>query len=453
MPRSATLHQGPGLERRHVVLAAATLLAVFVATASRGRVVNDVLSASLAAWRIATTGQPWFDDFPLAEIPTAPNQFLWTGEAGNGHVAVFRSPGAIAVGVPGYLLRQGGSAASDFAVWPGSVSAALLSVVTLLLFWLTLRTSLGDRPAGLAVLALGLSTPIWTVNADSLWTHSLTVVGIAGMAWSSSRERWWLVGLFGGVALWGRLHMALVVALLGLGLALWRRRPLIAMKAGSVSGIFLFMAAGWSRWMYGEWSPQGPYPTGVAYADAAAGRSLTDHFVNQLGLWVAPDRGLLVWTPVLVVLAPALTRSWRTLPDWSRLLAAAGVAYTLVQGTLNAFHGGSGFYGYRLTLELLACLFPAVAIATTRLTRRESALVAPILGLQLGAMSLGAVANGFFLPDEDSWTDNSLALALRTFPGVVLAWLCLCMLVTLLLARVVRGSRLRDVDVPSPGEP
>lgn len=434
-----------------VTLTGLGVFVLYAVTTARDRVVNDVLSASLAAWRIGTTGQPWFDGFPLDEIPTGPNQELWTGVAGNGHVAVFRSPGAIVVGVPGYALRQGGTDPSDFSLLPGALTAALLATVTLFLFWLVLRLHMSDGVAALMVLTLGLTTPMWTVNANSLWTHSLTVIGIAGMSWATTRERWWLVGVFGGLALWGRLHMALVVAILGLGLALWRRRPRIALEVGATSASFMALAAAWSRWMYGEWSPQGPYPSGPAYAGAAADTSLTDHLVNQLGLWVSPDRGILVWTPLLVVLLPTVFRSWRSLPDWTRVLSMAGIAYTLVQGFLNLFPGGSGFYGYRLTLELLACLFPAFAIAATRMRSWEWWVAAPVIGLQLGAISFGAFAEGYFLRVDESWTDNSLALALRTFPIPVAAWLVLCLALVLLAARLV-GQHTRATREPAPAD-
>jgi hypothetical protein len=384
--------------------AAATALSVFVlyaATTARDVVVNDVLSASLGAWRIATTGQPWFDGFALGDIHTAPAQELWTGVTLEDHVAVFRSPGAIAVGVPAYFLRGGGTDAAGFSVVPGALTAALLATLTLFLFWLALRGPLGDLPAGAAVLVLGFSTPVWSVDANSLWTHALTVLGISGMSWATVRERWWLVGLFGGLALWGRLHMALVVALLGLGLAVWRRRPTIAFKVGLVSAGLMVLAAAWSRW---------------------------------------PDRGLLVWTPAIVLLLPAVARSWRHLPDWTRVLAVAGVAYALVQGFLNAFEGGSTFYGYRLMLETLACLFPAFALSAGRLGRFGRVAIGPLLGLQFGAIALGAVTEGFFLTPDRAWHDNSLALALRTYPSLWI-WVVLCMAMGYLVVRMWRGDR------------
>ncbi|GHJ58118.1 hypothetical protein NOK12_06370 [Nocardioides sp. OK12] len=426
------------------------LLVVYIATVARDRVVNDVLSAALAAWRIATTGEPWFDGFPLEQIPTAPHQHLWTGLADNGHVAVFRSPGAIAAGVPAYLFGRG-TEPQDFSVVPAGVLAAVLVVAALLLYARALLTVLPTAQVVAALTALALTTPIWSNAANSLWPHTVTLVGIAGMAWACSRERWWLLGLFGGVALWGRLHAVLVVALLGLGLALWRRRAVIAVRAGTVSAGFLGLAFVWTHEMYGKWEPTGGYDASSVATNATTGgpggSGLVDRTVNQLGLWISPDRGILVWTPVLLLLLPAVVRSWRVLPDWSRLLLAAGLAYTFVQGLINHFGGGVNFYGYRLTLELLACSFPAYAMAATRAGPVGRRLLGPVLGLQLGVISLGAVTESFFVPVTEAWTDSSLALALREFPWLI-GWLALTTLIGALAGQVY-ADRFGPLSAPA----
>src|SRR5262249_54485079 len=157
---------------------------------------------------------------------------------------------------------------------------------------------------------------------------------------------------FGGVALWGRIHCAIIVAVLGLYVS-WRRRdPRIAVQVGATSMASLALMSVWTRAMYGQWNPTSFYDAG--YFDDYAATQKID-VVNQLGFWIPPDRGILVFTPLLVVLLPALVRGWRELPDWSRALVWGGLAYTLVQGAFNAFQGGDIFFGYRYGLEFLAC--------------------------------------------------------------------------------------------------
>lgn len=427
-------------------LAGASTFALYAITSARNVLSVDVVGASLASWRIATTGAPWLEGIDVASIEGRTSTVALTSVMPNGHETATRSPGVVVAGVPAYFLRQGGTSTSDFSVVPGALTAALLTTIALFLFWLTLRLYVSDREALVMVTALGLTTPMWSVSGHSLWTHSVTVVGVAGMAWAASRERWWLMGLFGGVGLWGRLHVALVVALLGLGLALWRRTPSIALKAGATSGLSLLLAAAWARWMYGVWRPQGGYGSGSDFASAALDQSIVDHVVNQAGLWISADRGLLVWSPILLVTLIPMIRSWNELPDWSRVLVVGGMSYTVVQGLLDHFAGGEVFYSYRLTLETLVCCFPAAALSMRAATRAEWRVAVPVLGLQLGAISIGAITNGFFVARDDAWTDNSLALAIRSYPVPVVFWLVIC----LATAYTLRGA---SVDPCAPRRP
>lgn len=436
----------PTWRRRLIPLGVIALLGLtYLATVATFRVSNDVRTTSLMSWRIAQTGSAWFDGFDYS--PWEDPGGLWIGEAANGHIAGFRSPGPVAAGVVSYLvMRLIGLDAYSFA--PGSVTAALLTTTALGLIFYALRTRLSAGVSGGAVLALGLTTPIWSVSADSLWTHPVTLLGIAGMAWAAARDRWWLVGLFGGVALWGRLHTVLIVAILGVAVAVVRRRPQVALQAGVVSGLGLGLALLWGKWMYGTWSPAGGYSVSGYTERATSTSSPFDTLINHLGLWVAPDRGILVWTPVLLVLLPAVLRGWRDLPDWSRWLALGGVAYTVVQGQLNGFSGGSGFYGYRLTLELLVCIFPAYALSLAQAGRWARLAVGPLLGLQFAAISLGALGDGAILNENFVWTHNSFLALIATTPALIM-WPILTMSVGVLAGQLVQR---RSTPVSKPAE-
>jgi alpha-1,2-mannosyltransferase len=424
------------------------LLVLYCLTLTRVNVVNDVDSVNLASWRIANTGAPWLDGVPYHAL--AAQDTVWVAVAANGHLVSFRSPGPIVAGVPGYFAArlQG---VESYSVVPGGIVAALLTVCALLLLFLALRDRLGTTVSGVVVAVLGLTTPVWSVSADGLWTHPVTILGIAGMTWACVRERWWLVGLFGGVAVWGRLHTAVIVAVLGLGLAWSRRQPRIALVAGSISAACLALSAVWSHWLYGSWGFAGGYSLS-AYSERAvgtSGRSLVDQVVNHLGLWVAPDRGILVWSPVLLVLLPAVVRSWRSLPDWSRWLLGGGVVYTLVQGQLNGFSGGSGFFGYRLTLELLMCAAPAFVLSLGAMGSWARAWLGPVLGLQFGAFALGAVGQGGILNENHLWTQNAYVYALTHAP-VLLVWLALTVFLGWATARVVRDRMSSEGPAQAP---
>jgi alpha-1,2-mannosyltransferase len=273
-----------------------------------------------------------------------------------------------------------------------------------------------------------------------MWAHPVSVLGIAGMTWGCVKERWWLVGLFGGIAIWGRLHTAIIVLILGISLAWTRRSPRIALLIGSISGFLLALALVWSHWMYGTWSPAGGYAVG-AIAERSVGTGVAkgslDLLVNHLGLWMAPDRGIFVWTPALLLLLPAMIRSWRTQPDWSRVLLVGGVVYTLIQGQLNFFSGGSGFFGYRLTLELLMCAAPAYALSLGSMGVWARRLLGPVIGLQLGAFVLGALGQGGINNEEHLWTQNAYVYALVHYPAL-LVWMLLTVFLGWAVGHVVR---------------
>jgi alpha-1,2-mannosyltransferase len=118
-----------------------------------------------------------------------------------------------------------------------------------------------------------------------------------------------------------------------------------------------------------------------------------------------------VWTPLALLLVPALVRSWRSIPDWSRSLLVGGLAYTLVNTAMNTFTGGDGFYGYRYGLELLACAAPALALSHERMGRVERTLFGPVAGLQAFAFLLGATLEGATLSQTAAWHQNAFVHA------------------------------------------
>jgi hypothetical protein len=376
-------------------------LAVYAATFSHSFVSPDVWSADFASWHLAKTGSPWVNGLSMPPLDGNPLRAQWVSNI-NGHVVIARSPGVIAASLPAYVLLGG----AHMTVIPSGLAAALLTAVSTLLIYLVVERRRSPREAALSAFAFGFTTPVWSVAANGMWPHTLTVLGIAGMAWAADRDRWWLAGLFGGITLWGRLHAAVIVALLGLLVGLRRRDAAPVLRVGLVSSVFLGLMCVWTHWMYGTWNPTSSYDT-APFVDY-------DHvsIVNQLGMWVSPDKGFLVWTPVVLLLVPAVMRSWHDLPDWSRSLVYGGLVYTVLQAALNRFSGGEIFYGYRLTLELLTCLTPALAFSAPRMGTVARRLIGPVLGIQFLAIVTGAVTDGGFVGDAHRWTSNSFVLLL-----------------------------------------
>ncbi|UUW87529.1 hypothetical protein [Pimelobacter simplex] len=442
----------PDRRRRAFVLLMLVAGVIFGLSAFHVPRTTDVVSANVASWKIATTGTPWLDlphdDEALPDRWTTDDLFTTTN-ADNGEEVIARSAGPIAAAVPAYLVQKvltGGSNDDSVSFMPASLTAALLAVIALLLLAGSIPRSVPLPVTVAGAAALAFTTPYWTVIGSTLWPHTVTAVGIGGMAWAAHRERWWLVGMFGGVALLGRLHLALTVAVLGIVVAYARRRPGIALKIAATSIPAIGLLALWGHWFYGSWSPT----TGYAAGDLAAWpatRTWWEQLGDLAGVFVSPGYGVLVWTPVLLLLGPAVVRSWSSAPDWTRGLALGGLAYLLVQVYLNPYHGGNGFWGYRLPLEALCCAFPLLMVSLHRMGARARAWLTPVLGYQLGTIALGA-ALGLGLVQKTAswgWTHYTIATTASISAPVVVVVIGLG-LVTAYLARGWLREALAGAD-------
>lgn len=406
------------------------LSAIYLLTVSR-YVSLDVWTANLASWSIGTTGSPWPDLGEHRRLEVNPWRPAWVLVTERGEV-IGRAPGVIAAGVPAYWIASV-VGFDEMSTVPGGVTAALMTAAAATILFACTRPRVGDRIAGAGAATFALATPVWTVSASGLWPHTLTVLGIVGMAWAAKGERWWLVGLFGGVALWGRLHAAVICAVVGLVLAWSRRRPGIAITTGAVSGVAVAAMSLWNHWMYGSWDPSAAYEVS-AFTDRARGHLID--VPNFLAFWLSPGRGMLVWTPLLLVLAAALVRGWRELPDWSRAMVVGGLAYTVLQLTLNRYSGGGTFFGYRVGLEMLACLAPALVLSAHRAGPVARRVVGPVIVFQFGVFLIGSVSDPRLFGAADyRWYRNDFLWLLGDNPVPVGAVFAVALLLGALVVR------------------
>jgi hypothetical protein len=395
-----------GRSRLVALLLFVVAFAIYLPTTVHGIVSSDVWSANFASWHLVTTGTPHIDGLDIPRFAHDPNRAVWIHPLPDGHTVIGRAPGVIAVTLPAYWLLH----PAAMTLLPGNLTAALLAAAAVAMMFLALVRRLGVPQAALAALVFGFATPMWSISANGLWPQTVTTFGFAGMAWACESKRWWLAGVFGGISLWARLPVALIVAVVGVYVGRRRGDRAIVLQIGAVSGLFLVLMCAWSRWMFDSWNPVASYDE-ATLRDHAASNAL--NLVNQLGAWVAPDRGIVVWTPVLLLLLPALVRSWGDLPDWSRALVAAGLAYTVVQSSLGSFTGGYVFYGYRYGLTFVACATPALALSAPRMGAVARRLFGPVVGLQLLAFAMGAVFDDLWLNSSLAWRDNAFVHSLR----------------------------------------
>lgn len=414
------------------------LFLLFTATASyEATQVNDAIAAAVPAWQVANEGS-------LTIPPEAPRN-VWFVEA-QGRRVSNRFPGVIAFAVPFYGLTRG--SAPEATVPEASIAAAFSAALATALTALLLRRVVSSRVAVAGALLFGLGTTTWTVAGASLLTHGPAQLWLVAGMLASSSGSWALTVPCHALAVLTRPHLAVAP----LCAALWHAGRERAWRAaawlvlGVCAGLALLLA--YNHHVYGGWSLEGGYGTTVG---RALGRNPVTLAFNLMGSLVSPARGLLGFSPFVLLLLAGLRPAWRAAPSWARASALGGLAYLLVQMQANRFSGGTGFYGYRLQLETLALATPLLALSyrewvAARPWRRR--VFAVLAAYSVGVQALGAVWSGSKgPPDPSPWTYLTQVRAAQAAGALgVLAASAFGIAVVALLARSVAGTYADETE-------
>ena len=180
------------------------------------------------------------------------------------------------------------------------------------------------RVAFIAAIAYGLATPVWSTASLAMWTHTPTVFGFAIALWALTAGLAGVAGVATAAAWFSRPATAPAVALLGLYLvhrmmrAGWtspdaaRRRADVLRFSG---GAALTGLAGilYNYWLFGNAVGGAPFRTGYWVKELGAAGMFTGSLPTGLaGLTVSPSRGILVYSPIVLVAVYGAVKAWRS---------------------------------------------------------------------------------------------------------------------------------------------
>ena len=243
------------------------------------------------------------------------------------------------------------------------------------------------RIALLAAIAYGLATSVWSTASLAIWTHTPAVLGFAVALWALTAGHPGLAGAALAAACFARPATAPVAALLGLYLIhrAWRhgwtstaadsnRRDLWRFCAGVV--VTGSMGVVYNYWLFGNLVGGAPFRTEVWFRELGTRSMFAGSLPAGLaGLTVSPSRGILIFSPVVLVAAYGAIRAWRSpLPPGStpgrwprrsgapfdradaillmRYASLAAVAILLTYSKFIAWWGGHG-YGPRYLTDAM----------------------------------------------------------------------------------------------------
>lgn len=365
--------------RRLFMVVAGPLFVLYLLTATWTLPYNiDAFTNVLTAHEIGVSGDVYLDDYAALAVPDYIGNISWVVPTGEGSFASQYPPGAAVLAAPLYAVWPGGldviqakgnnieAPPVEIAMpplGPAAITAALATAVAIGLLSLVFLRLSDTRSALIGALVAGLATSAWSVAADKLWLHTGDMLWLAVATYLVANQEIW-AGFGYGMAILTRPHTALISAATGLGKAVSQRsiRPVIRIGIGSAAGLAGLVV--FNQIVFGSASILGGY--GSAFNERAASLNLIDYLGNVSLALVHPVRGLLVYSPFLLVLVPGLRRAWQVAPAWVKGSAVGGVLYLLLQLKANRYSGGAGFWAYRYPIEMLVAAAPLLFLAYTR---------------------------------------------------------------------------------------
>lgn len=384
----------------------AATMAIYLPTATWDALqITDTSATAMAAWNLGEHGT-W-------SLPETWQDLPWRSITPDGEIVTNRFPGAIVWGAAFYAVWPDGpepEKGHDIPFGPAGAASATSAALAVAVMFLTLDGLVRRSVALGACVLLALGTGTWTVSADSLFTHGPAQLAIVLGLLALRHDRLWLAGLALGGAMTMRPQLGVVALIVGVGLTVARRSLWPSLRVGIGAMPALGALVLHARAFAGTWVPIAGRNTDQVdlVSGVARGGEAPNLFENVLLTLGHPHRGLLLYSPFLLILVPGLRAAWRQAGDWIRVAAIAGGVAMIVQLLANPanFHGGDDFFGYRLPLEMLTLATPLLALAAQHwvLPRWLPSRMLAITGLgAVVAFAFGATVADPRLPQEEDY--------------------------------------------------
>ncbi len=317
-----------------------------------------------------------------------------------------------------------------------------------------------ERIAMLAAVAYGLGTSIWSTASLAMWTHTPAVLAFSVALVALTTGRSGIAGLAAASAVFARQATAPAVGLVGLYLvhrqlrATWhsgwhsadavaKRNDVLRFAAGGA--LVAVAAVAYNYWLFGNAVGGAPFRTGFWVKELGATGMFTGSLpVGLAGLTISPNRGILIYCPLVLVAVVGAVKAWRLAipaavsdPSFGRgdaillvrYLSLACLAMLLTYSKFIAWWGGHG-YGPRYLTDAMPFVgvLLAVGFASLSMSRRSVTTIAAgvLLTYSIAIQAIGAFCwpSPWTLNDPPyrfrlwDWSETEIEVCLKNGPRV-----------------------------------
>jgi hypothetical protein len=289
------------------------------------------------------------------------------------------------------------------------VAAAALAALSASVLFLVLRRLTTWRWALALAVTYGLGTSTWSIASQALWPHALgelCLVMLSAALLAAGPSRMSLIGAGVTSALMVVNRPQMIVFAVPALLFVWtyHRRHVIAFVAVPlIAGALL---AAYNR---------------AVFSGISGGYGGFAHFNGSLatgvaGLLASPNRGLLVYTPIMAFALWGGVRAWRvSAPPWVRWLTIGLALHVVLYAKFDEWWGGYAF-GPRYFTDVLPALVMLLVYGLVPLWRSRAVRVMAVL---LAAYGVAVQAIGVYAAD-DRW--NREPVPLEAKPARIWDW-------------------------------
>jgi len=314
------------------------------------------------------------------------------------------------------------------------------------------------RIAFLAAIAYGLATGVWSTASLAMWTHTPAVLGFAVALWALTTGRAAVAGAAAAAACFARPATAPAVALLGLYLVHrvlreWKsasgvQRRMDVLRFSAAAAFTGLTGVLYNYWLFNNAVGGAPFRTGYWVEELGTKGMFTGSLsVGLAGLTVSPSRGILIFSPIVLVAVYGAVRAWRSPLDPDRtpaifgrsdaiLLARysslAALAVLLTYSKFIVWWAGHG-YGPRYLTDAMPFLGPLFALGLSPIFGRTSRartgriVVTAALTYSIAIQAIGAFCwpSSWTLNDNPpyryrlwDWRESDIELCIRDGPRI-----------------------------------
>lgn len=416
-PRPATAVAPAEPSTRHLgLLIFAALMAIYVLN-FRWLGSGDSIPTRLLPFSVLREGNLNLDEFRWDRGPTGRLPY-YVHQPGEHIYSVSTIATALVVtplyAVPAWWLASNGISYDDVRarvviVAMERISAAVLTALSASLLFVVLRRLTTWRWALGLTLVYALGTSTWSISSQALWAHALAelclvILCLILLQPSPSRAAFVAAGLTTAVMVANRPQMIVFAAVTMLFIVVHHRRHVLAFAALPALVGALLIAYNRSVFQH----VTGGYG-GISFLDGPVLTGLG-------GLIFSPNRGLLIYTPIMLFAFWGAVQVWRVdAPPWLRWLSIGVALHVLVHAKFEEWWAGYT-YGPRYFTDVLPALVIFLVYGLIPLWRLQ---VVRALAVALALYGIVVQAIGVYAAD-DSW--NRDPVPLETRPDRVWDW-------------------------------